>query len=117
MVTDTDTHTHTHTHTHTQEKTTITLCLRARVNNYSDDLNSIKMQKQGRDQFRHNHYPMLIVQVLKFSSKKCPICRVMILSEYIPTYFFIERKLSLYLTNFCEIFLVLVSHAFYHEYM
>ena len=38
---------------------------------YSDDFNSIKNTEQGRDEFRHNHYPTLHIghfSKLKFKS-------------------------------------------------
>ena len=38
--------------------------------------------KVYRDNFRHNHYPTIIVQFLKFSYEKCVILKV---SEFIPT--------------------------------
>ena len=57
------------------------------------------------DEFRHNHYPRVIVQLLIFCFKKCSICRVMIvIHPYLVLYFSIESKSSLHLTYFLNFY-------------
>ena len=51
------------------------------------NLKKNKKNKQGKDEFRHNHYPTLNVQLFKFSFKTCPICRIKIV---LPTFYTIE---------------------------